>query len=420
MNGIDDLRDELDAALHHLYDPGYEPPALLALVLGCDKQAGGGSVQSRVLQAIDVLKPSEATPQTTHRLRAYEVLHSRFVQRLTQEHAAEALHWSVRTLQRTQREAIHTLALELWQACALDTASPATAEPVAAEEKVAPPDGDWRSQTEVELASLRASAPHSTTDVIDMLQDLLALEHVLTARSGVHLQIANVQPGLVAAVHPSALQQTLIAAIGRMARKMSAGPISIFAGLAEGEVKLTLTARLDEPDELLLDTGLRDILVPEGGSLTASLEGDRIFLEVRVPTLGEITVLVVDDNLDMIHFYRRSTAGTRYRIVEATSGMKALGMISQQQPDLIILDVMLPDIDGWKLLIQLHEDPATRRIPVIICTVIREEDLAYSLGASYFLAKPVEPRKLVEALDRVRSQASAAALKAPRNSARAN
>ena len=95
-------------------------------------------------------------------------------------------------------------------------------------------------------------------------------------------------------------------------------------------------------------------------------------------------------------------------------------MITQQPPDLIVLDVMLPDTDGWKLLIQLHEDPITRSIPVIICTVIREEELAYSLGAAHFLAKPVEPRQLVEALDQIRSQESGAVLKASPNSARAS
>jgi CheY-like chemotaxis protein len=420
MNGIDDFRQELDTALHHLYDPRYEPPALLALVLGCEAQSGGGSVQSRLLSAIGRLKPSEPNPQTTHRQRAHRVLHHRFVLRLTQENAAEALHWSVRTLQRTQREAIHTLALELWQACALGSSYEASGAPLDAGEGDAAQEGDWRSQTELELASLRASSPHSVTEVAELLEDLLALETALTASSAVHLAVANVQPDLVAAVHPSALQQTLIAAIGRLARKMTAGSISVFAGLAEGEVKLTLTAQLDKSDELDLETELRDILVPEGGSVIASLEGDRVFLEVRVPTLGEITVLVVDDNLDMIHFYRRSTSGTRYRIVDTGSGMAALRIVAQQPPDLIILDVMLPDIDGWKLLIQLHEDPVTRHIPVIICTVIREEELAYSLGAAHFLAKPVEPRKLVESLDRVHSQASAAALRAPRNSAKAS
>jgi CheY-like chemotaxis protein len=57
----------------------------------------------------------------------------------------------------------------------------------------------------------------------------------------------------------------------------------------------------------------------------------------------------------------------------------------------------------------LHEDLATRSIPIIICTVVREEDLAYSLGATGFLSKPIQPQELVQALDQARRRVSEAA-----------
>jgi len=115
-----------------------------------------------------------------------------------------------------------------------------------------------------------------------------------------------------------------------------------------------------------------------------------------------VTVLTIDDNPDMLHFYRRCLAGTPYRVVQASSGREGLSSIAASMPDIILLDVMLPDIDGWQLLMRLHEDPATRAIPVVVCTVVREEELAFALGASCFLTKPVHPQRLVEALDGVR------------------
>jgi CheY-like chemotaxis protein len=65
----------------------------------------------------------------------------------------------------------------------------------------------------------------------------------------------------------------------------------------------------------------------------------------------------------------------------------------------IVLDIMLPDVDGWELLSNLRERPLTRGIPVIVCSVIRESDLAQALGAAVFLPKPLNHRHFVEALD---------------------
>jgi CheY-like chemotaxis protein len=79
-------------------------------------------------------------------------------------------------------------------------------------------------------------------------------------------------------------------------------------------------------------------------------------------------------------------------------------MIEAIPPDVIVLDVMLPDVDGWNLLLDLHEHPATRSIPVIVCSVVREENLAMSLGAALYLSKPVSPRQFIRALDQVLGQ----------------
>jgi CheY-like chemotaxis protein len=65
---------------------------------------------------------------------------------------------------------------------------------------------------------------------------------------------------------------------------------------------------------------------------------------------------------------------------------------------------MLPDVDGWNLLQDLHQHPATRSIPVIICSVVREETLALSLGAVLYLPKPVSPHQFIQALNQALSE----------------
>ena len=79
------------------------------------------------------------------------------------------------------------------------------------------------------------------------------------------------------------------------------------------------------------------------------------------------------------------------------------------KPDIIVLDVMLPDVDGWELLSQLHEHPLTRSVPVIVCSVVGEEDLALALGAKVYLPKPVRRQQFLQALDQAVNQAAARA-----------
>ena len=69
-----------------------------------------------------------------------------------------------------------------------------------------------------------------------------------------------------------------------------------------------------------------------------------------------------------------------------------------------MLDILLPDVDGWELLSQLHSSPSTRPIPVIICSIVRENELASCLGAVQYLPKPVHRQDFIRALDRALAQ----------------
>jgi CheY-like chemotaxis protein len=76
-------------------------------------------------------------------------------------------------------------------------------------------------------------------------------------------------------------------------------------------------------------------------------------------------------------------------------------MARSLQPQAIALDAMMPDVDGWEILQALQADPATRHIPVLVCSVWEEPQLAFSLGAAGFLKKPITQRELLAALQRL-------------------
>jgi CheY-like chemotaxis protein len=226
-----------------------------------------------------------------------------------------------------------------------------------------------------------------------------------------------VQPDLIAAIHPSVLRQMLITTVGSLARYTSTKEITIYAGLEDGDVKITTTSPVAAEEGLREGELIQDILTPEDVSVEACVDANHVFLWTKVPPVGKVTVLVVEDNPDMVHFYRRATTGTRYRIVHITQDV--FETIKATAPDIVVLDVMLPDIDGWKLLMRLHEDPATRSIPIIICSVVREEGLALSLGAALHLSKPVRPREFIQALEKVLARAVAEASRAQASNATA-
>lgn len=105
------------------------------------------------------------------------------------------------------------------------------------------------------------------------------------------------------------------------------------------------------------------------------------------------TLLVVDDtpaNIDVL----RGILGASYTIKVANSGALAIRIVAEQPPDLILLDVMMPDVDGYEVCRQLKGNEATRHIPIIFITAraeVQDEALGFELGAADYIIKPVSP-----------------------------
>jgi len=94
-------------------------------------------------------------------------------------------------------------------------------------------------------------------------------------------------------------------------------------------------------------------------------------------------------------------ADDAYTVMAVPNTEDGLQIVGQLQPDAVILDVMMPGIDGWELLQRLRTTHETRCIPVIICSVINDPELAFALGASQYVSKPVTRDSLRLALQQV-------------------
>jgi CheY-like chemotaxis protein len=115
------------------------------------------------------------------------------------------------------------------------------------------------------------------------------------------------------------------------------------------------------------------------------------------------TILVIDDNEGLVNLLRRYLADQPCQVLAATNGSEGLQMARDVLPRAVVLDVMMPDMDGWELLQRIKTNPETEGIPVIVCSVIDDPELAYSLGAERFIAKPVNRQTVLEALHEIKA-----------------
>lgn len=382
------LEKELQNALLHLHDPDYEASGRLCDLLSCDPVQAGLAVQSRIIQTLKELNTDPPDPSDSYAHRLYEFLYRRYLLQSTQETLAEQLNLSVSSVKRMQREAVHALTRIFWES-----------QQSQQSQRSSLPD-DWSEQARRELETLHACDPHTTSDVGTVLNNLTEIAAVIGDRYDFDVKIGYVQPGLTAAVHPNVLRQTLITALGQLAPHTEGSELALYAGMENGQATITLSCPMVQTPLPTAEEVLEGILAPERISIQAHFERTCLFLWFRLPAVGQSTVLVVDDNPDMIRFYQRATDGTRYRIVHVAQGQAVMTAIESFKPDVIVLDVMLPDIDGWDLLMHLRELSTTRDIPIVVCSVVREKALALSLGASTYITKPVSPQDFIEALEK--------------------
>ena len=114
-------------------------------------------------------------------------------------------------------------------------------------------------------------------------------------------------------------------------------------------------------------------------------------------------VLVVEDQEDNRQILRDLLASTGYEIIEAQNGQEALLAARTQSPDLILMDIQLPVLDGYEATRRIKAQPDLRHIPIIVVTsyaLSGDEDKARATGCDAYVAKPYSARKLLEMINR--------------------
>ncbi|MCL5995847.1 MAG: response regulator [Chloroflexi bacterium] len=349
-------------------------------------EMAGHQLRRELIDAIEALNPGRNIPFLSPRARLYHLLHMHYVDGLTVQKAANALGISLRQAHRDLRHGEETVAAIVW--ARRTNEQPADSAP------------SYSSQTEVERLKTRPRL----TDIRDLLErGHKAGEKLIEAR-GLHLNQAIPTQSALVLVDPVIAQQVWISLLCYCVGHAQAGPMLVQLQMTGECAVITLqyvpSQETDsqwnvDPAVMQLAAKLDWVIKVEDESASTSRR-----VTIRIP-LHKATVLVIDDNAGLAELIERYLTGQTCRVMAAHNGWTGLQMAQDLLPDVIILDVMMPDMDGWEVLQILHSAPATASIPAVICSVLHNPDLAASLGATLYLVKPIRRDDLLGALHQV-------------------
>ena len=126
-------------------------------------------------------------------------------------------------------------------------------------------------------------------------------------------------------------------------------------------------------------------------------------------------ILVVDDEIYIVHILDFSLGMEGYEVITALDGEQALEKARAEHPDLIVLDIMMPKLDGYETCKILKAEPDTKDIPVILLSAKGrnvDQKIGFEVGADDYITKPFSPRKLVERINAILGQSSSQRMQA--------
>jgi len=397
-NFLDSIRHDLN----HLYDPAYLRKSLLVTLFCLESQRDAVfKLQELLVQAIEKLndpglgRTAPISPDT------YRILKNRYVLQVSQVELARQLGMSDRQLRREQNIAIEFLATQLWEKYGLvEHAKESFEQKIQTENDRAISD-----LTSSDLDWLKSSEEESICNPNLVLVNAVDTIEPLLSQNQTELDLNIEGPLPLVRVHGIVVQQVLLSILTQAISQSNAGQVRLEAAQAGNHVQVKVSypispdKQANQSQEAVINLTRQMLQLFLAEIIYQQQDHIQEFI-VSFPILRLARVLVVDDNPDFIALLQRFTAGSRYEIYGLKGNDNLSEHILENQPAAIILDIMMPKIDGWELLKTIRNARKTKNIPVIICTILPQENLAIALGATDFLLKPVTQESLQNVLAR--------------------
>ncbi len=395
---------QLRMVLTHLYDPSVLRNNALVTLFGLEQRHNTvTALRTTLTEAIESLRPTQSTPVDAKSWRVYQVLRRRYIEQVSQREVAADLGLSVRQLQREEKAARQVLADYLWNAYHLDesklevlTGNKPSKEPISASQSPTPAQ---------ELEWLRTSVPLEKVDVGEVIEETLKTIAPLQMSMGVTITYNRADESHHLLARLPLLRQALVNILSEAIGISVNGSIDIQVIPIAQHLEIYIRAHQNQsPQSHKVTEGLEmaeNLLQLCRGSMERLPLSDKEIFAVKLTFVGNTlaTILVIDDNADTLQLFQRYLSGSQYRFIGTQNAAEGFTLAQELSPQVIILDVMMPEQDGWAVLGQFREHPKTQDALIIICTILPQEELALTLGAGGFLRKPVSRTTLLSTLD---------------------
>ncbi len=392
-------------AYEHLYDLVYLRTHPLADLLIPDpslrRKEKAWRLHHILLGVIDELDPGPHAPVFSREWRRHRLMVLRYVDGLDPQSVADQLAISRRHFYREHEVAIEAIASILWQRY-MERPSMGARPFQAAREPTSP------SRLELlRLEAARLNQANRYASLPEVLQGAIQIVGEMARQKGVkvRMELEESLPGV--GMDRSLLRQVLLGALSYLVEHLAGGEVQVSVTQDKDHIRLSLRSLGIRTTRPPAQAGEEDVRLKMLQELAAMQEAQIRFVageqgitgfDLELPNAPPRTILVVDDNADVLQLFQCYLGQHHYQVVTAQTGAEAIELARKLQPYAITLDLMMPDQDGWDALQTLANQPQTRHIPIIVCTVLSARELALSLGAASFLEKPVTEQALLDAL----------------------
>ena len=355
----------------------------------------GRALHNALQQAIKQLRPPVSVSPHSPAWRIYHALNLRYAQGLSQAEVAAELGMSVRHFKRVQDKAIYAATAQLLEPPANDAgAGPSTKHLTGSGAGGSPPESFGTAGHEfIRFGDLLPASVH-------------VVEPLLNGRN---LRIQVVAPPILPVVQADRIlaRQLLISALSWLTHGVTDTDLQVRVDVFGHDVVLHLYRPALAGREVDEEWGTVQQLAGAMGIRATVTGANPVVMELRLPVSETRCVLLVEDNADAVGLVERYLEHSgEFHLVAVRQPGEALRHAIALRPACILLDVMMPEHDGWEVLSLLKANPETAHIPVVISSVIRGYDLARALGAAAVLPKPFGASDLIEVLRSVTVQSA--------------
>ncbi|MEL7434767.1 MAG: response regulator, partial [Chloroflexota bacterium] len=325
--------------------------------------------------------------------RIYNLLHLHYVGGMTIQEVAQELGISVRQAYRDLKKGQDSVTSVLWFTFGQEQTDSATEDTIQATAQPQTHTMDTLSSVDSEIT--RIGGTIETISLASLIQRSLSALEPLSQQHNVTVKNAVTDDARIS-TNLTIARQAMMTLLSQIIQQ---SPAHISLNLKDTAQHTTLVITHDSTQSNAPVPNVVQQLATQLGWIVTTTS-DEITLQFHQP---ETTVLLIDDNIGLVDLMKRYLSDQSYRVLTTHTGIEGLQIAQAVQPDVIIMDIMMPEMDGWEVLQRLRTFNTTCHIPVVVCSVINDPQLARSLGASKFVAKPIDKEKLLQSLSELLS-----------------